>query len=63
MIIKLLLNTQMIWIIFIKILKDIMTIYDKTRDEKLQHDINTAAAAKILALSLCKTVNYEYPAK
>ena len=52
----------MIWIIFIKILKDIMTIYDKTRDEKLQHDINTAAA-KILALSLCKTVRYEYPAK
>ena len=62
MILKLLLNTQMIWIIFIKILKDIMTIYDKTRDEKLQHDINTAAA-KILALSLCKTVRYEYPAK
>ena len=52
----------MIWIIFIKVLKDIMTMYDKTRDEKLQHDINRAAA-EILALSSCKIVKYEYPAK
>ena len=62
MILKLLLNTKMIWIIFIKVLKDIMTMYDKTRDEKLQHDINRAAA-EILALSSCKIVKYEYPAK
>ena len=36
-----------------------MTIDDKIRDEKLQHDINREAA-KILALSSRKTDKYEY---
>ena len=36
-----------------------MTIDDKIRDEKLQHDINREAA-KILALSSRKIDKYEY---
>ena len=36
-----------------------MTLDDKTRDEKLQHDV-TRAAAKISALSSGKIDNYEY---
>ena len=36
-----------------------MTINDKIRDEKLQHDINREAA-KISALSSAKIYNYEY---
>ena len=36
-----------------------MTINDKIRDEKLQHDINREAA-KILALSSRKIDKYEY---
>ena len=36
-----------------------MTIDDKTRDEKLQYDINREAA-KISALSSGKTDKYEY---
>ena len=37
----------------------IMTIYDKIRDEKLQHDINKEAA-KISGLSSGKIDKYEY---
>ena len=36
-----------------------MTLDDTTRDEKLQHDVNRAAA-KISALSSGKIDNYEY---
>ena len=36
-----------------------MTIYDKTRDEKMQYDINRKAA-EILTISSEKTDNYEY---
>ena len=36
-----------------------MTINDKIRDEKLQHDINREAA-KISALSSAKIYKYEY---
>ena len=38
-----------------------MTIDDKIRDEKLQHDINWEAT-KMSALSSGKIVKYEYPA-
>ena len=42
-----------------RILKLIMTIDDKIRDEKLQHNINTEAA-KISGLSSGKIDKYEY---
>ena len=41
-----------------RIRKLIMKIDVKTRNNKLQHDINTKSA-KILALSLCKIDKYE----